>query len=152
MSSIVVGFDQHPAGRAALAFGARLAVQLGAPLHVVHVVDSSDLLVDSDGPEVESSSAGLMQSEIATLMEGSAAEWEFHSRHGNTALQIARIADEHDAEMIVLGGPKRGPMALVERLLKESVSAAAVRLSRRPVVLVPEHTKRKLSEEEAEQG
>ena len=144
MTSIVVGFDQHPASRAALEFAARLADRLGAHLHVVHVVDDDDLLVDPDADDVEASLAGHVRADAAGRLASFEGGWTYYSRHGNPSWTLAGIADDAEAAMIVIGAARRGPMALVERLLGESVSASAVRLADCPVVIVPEARRRRI--------
>ncbi|WP_024793718.1 universal stress protein [Tomitella biformata] len=141
MPNLVVGYDRHPASRSALAFAADLAGRLDAGLHVVHVVDDEDVPVDPDSDDLEAATAGRAEwaraAADAQLAEFAGA-WTYYSRHGRPAVVLAQIATDTDAAMIVLGVPRKGLMAMMERLLGESVSAAEVRLAGRPVVLVPE--------------
>lgn len=138
MADIVVGLDRRAASRAALAFAASLASRLDARLHVVHVVEGADLAVDPDADDVETGAAGQVRSAATAALAGFGGAWEFYRRHGDPAAVLAQIAEETDAAMIVLGAPRRGPVAIMERLLGESVAAAEMHAAVRPVVLVPE--------------
>lgn len=40
--ALVVGYDRHPASRAAVLFAGELAGALNVPVHIVHVVDTVD--------------------------------------------------------------------------------------------------------------
>lgn len=141
MADIVVGLDRRASSRAALAFAAQLADRLDARLHVVHVVDDADMAVDPDSADAEDTAAGPVRADAVAALADFDGRWDFHRRHGDPAAVIAQVADEMDAEMIVLGAPRRGPAAIVERLLGESVAAAEIHAASRPVVLVPEHAR-----------
>lgn len=69
-------------------------------------------------------------------------------RHGDPAEQILDVADEVDADMIVLGGRKRSPLG---SLLFGSVSQAVTLDSSRPVLVTGGSERVEASEETADE-
>lgn len=51
--NLIVGYDEHPASRAALKFAAGLSRRLDAELNVIHVVTMHDYPIDPDNAEWE---------------------------------------------------------------------------------------------------
>jgi nucleotide-binding universal stress UspA family protein len=119
---IVIGYDGSSAARAAITYAVRTF--RGRRLMLVHAV-------------------GLGESEAAAesvlddvLLEGNDeladARWDARAVHGNAAEGILRIADELDAEAIVLGTRGRGSVTS----LLGSVSHRVVQFADRPVMVV----------------
>ncbi|MFF0545166.1 universal stress protein [Nocardia thailandica] len=136
---LVVGYDEHR-GRAALTHAIALAARLDAHLHVVHVVDTYDTPVDPDTDDWEQRTGARAEAERAHACAELAAlpgNWSFYTAHGDPARILAAIADDHDAAMIVIGAPRPGLAALVERLVGASVSTRLVHHGHRPVLVVP---------------
>ena len=141
--ALVVGFDRHSASHAALRFAMGLAEQLGARLHVVHVLDLEDTPIDADedgeswsrhiGRELERS-----QEEVRQILGASSVGWAYHRRSGDPANQLVAAAEDLDALMIVVGSPPRGLRTALDHILGGAVVEELFHRSSRPVVLVPD--------------
>jgi nucleotide-binding universal stress UspA family protein len=137
---LVVGFDRHPASRAALSYALDLAARIGAFVHVAHIVDTDDLPIDPDAADWEQAVTEAVDQErrgACVLLEHAASPWTYYSRPGRPAQLLAGLADTYDAEMIIIGAARGGLISLLERLLGESVSTSLVHHAHRPVLLVP---------------
>lgn len=137
---LVVGYDEHR-GRAALTHAIALAARLDAHIDVVHVVDASDTPVDpdlADWEERTAAHAAAVRADACAELAALPGNWTFHTTHGDPARALTEIADAHDAAMIIIGAPRPGLAALVDRLVGESVSTRLVHHGRRPVLVVPE--------------
>lgn len=123
---IVVGFDGSPFGAAALAHAAELARVADAELHVVAVCDTSGgwAIAHSTGagdawahelatlqPLLDEAARGLRESglRVTTVL-----------RTGEPAMEIAALAREAGADLIVLGHTGKG---VFSRWLQGSVGA-----------------------------
>lgn len=117
-TSIVVAVDMSEPSRAALQQAAWLGAQVGARVHVLHVVESNDIpagLLDQ-----LSSAAGTLRHQIerdATqgleelISEASGATpFEQHLRWGAPAEEVVKLASEVGAGLIVLGTVGRSGM------------------------------------------
>ncbi|WP_168226573.1 universal stress protein [Tomitella fengzijianii] len=141
---IVVGFDGLPAGRAALAKSAELAAALGAWLAVVHVPDTADEPVDPDSPawaEGRDAAVAAVRASAEHELAATAVRWRFDALAGPPAAVLGSVADEEHADMIVLGAPRAGLAAAMERLLGDAVAVQLLRHGHRPVLVVPEHSR-----------
>jgi nucleotide-binding universal stress UspA family protein len=125
---LVVGYDRHPASRAALVFAGELAGVLNVPVHVVHVVD---------GPDPRD--ADLERQRVADALGGPDLQWIYHRMTGDPAQLLVKAADEHSAMMLVVGRPERGVEATLGHLVAGSVARNVLRHSRCPVLVVPEY-------------
>lgn len=76
--------------------------------------------MDEEEVEVAAKEAGVVDPHVLTEV-------------GNPADRICKAAEDHDADVIVVGGHDKG---LLTRLFDPSVSAAVVRGSHRPVLVV----------------
>jgi nucleotide-binding universal stress UspA family protein len=133
MKFIVVGYDQsEPADRAlerattlAQAFGAKLVVTSVAPVLVGRAAGIDPV----DPPEAHDA-----QLEHAReLLEGAAVPIEYVRGIGHPADSIVRLADERDADLIVVGTREPG---IIERLTGGSVSEAVEHKAHRDVLIV----------------
>ena len=146
-TSIVCGVDESADSQAAIGVVASLADRLGARLVLVHVVEVA--LVPSAA--VAGSSGGIApppmipalrdeQEEAgARLLEGIAASMGLdHAEHrvvvGLPAERLADLADDEDAELIVVGSRGRGRF---KAAFLGSVSNSLVGIARCPVLIVP---------------
>ncbi|KAA8958477.1 universal stress protein [Mycobacterium sp.] len=125
--ALVVGYDPHPASRAALVFAGELAGALNVPVHVVHVVD---------GPDTP---AELERQRVADALGGPDLQWSYHRITGDPAKVLVKAADEHSAMMLVVGRPEQGVEATLGHLVAGSVARNVLRHSRCPVLVVPEY-------------
>lgn len=134
---LVVGFDRHPSGQAAVTTAACLASRLGARLLVVHVVDLEDYPLDPDAADWEEYAEAAVAREreqVRALLTGFDVPWEFLAERGDPAGRLIALAAEYDALMIVIGLPRPG---LAVHLLEASVARRVARRTDRPVLLAP---------------
>ncbi len=138
---LVVGWDLQPGSSAALAFAIGIAQRLRAHLHVVHVADADDLPTDPDACDWEEQlSRHLIDDETAarSVLDRLDMKWTYHVAHGRPGEVIAKLADQTDALMIVVGGPRGGMHSFIETIAGQSVSRQLTRRHGRPVLIVPE--------------
>lgn len=145
-ASIVCGVDGSADAQAALRVAARLATQLGLRLVVAHVAEPAYI------PAVGASPTGAMYGRYAFVEEvetqHEAAERLLdqviadaglngvrrRTATGLAAERLAELADEEDAELIVVGSRGRGAF---KAAFLGSVSNSLVGISRHPVLVVP---------------
>jgi nucleotide-binding universal stress UspA family protein len=146
-TSIVCGVDGSPDSNAAVAVAARMAERLGARLVLAHVAEPV-LTYTHAAPFGGLSSAGPLaeqevmaaQEEIGAGMLEDAAETAgvagavHRVAVGLPAEQLAEIADEEGAELIVVGSRGRGAF---KAAFLGSVSNGLVGIARCPVLIVP---------------
>ena len=145
MKTIVVGFDESERAERALRRAAELAEGLGALLVVTSVavppipgpgIDAAlpgvpEQLVAGAEDELELADRHLEQAR--RLLEGRPVRAEFVSDAGSPADRIVALADERDADLIVVGAHEAG---FLERLLGGNVSEDVARQSRHDVLIV----------------
>ncbi|MEK6229532.1 MAG: universal stress protein [Actinomycetota bacterium] len=126
MRSIVVGTDGSPSAEAALSRAVEVAKGTGARVHVVtaypDVRSSRETITSSARAEpidLREVAEGVL-ARAARKMEGEGVEVETHAREGEPAPVIIDLAQEQDADLIVVGA--RGLTGL-ERFLLGSVSS-----------------------------
>jgi nucleotide-binding universal stress UspA family protein len=136
--TILVGYDGTPESTAALAAAVRHARALDAPLHVVtcleHEAGESPTRVRRELEESEAEAATL--DEIAQRLRADGLEATTELRHslvGGAARALLDAADEHGAELIVLGFE---PKARLEELVLGSVAREVLRHAHCPVLTV----------------
>jgi nucleotide-binding universal stress UspA family protein len=135
---LVVGYDRHPASRAALIFAGELAGALKVPLHVVHVVDDRDNAVTTPA-----SSAGVGAEDVDAERQhvGDAlgdVQWTYHRLKGDPATALLEVTNQHGASMLIVGRPEQGIGAAIGHIITGNVARNLLRRSNRPVVVVPE--------------
>lgn len=138
---LVLGWDRQPGSSAALEFAVGIAQRLQAHLHVVHVADVDDFPTDPDAFDWEDQlNQRLIDDETAarSVLDPLDASWTYHAAHGRPGEVIADLADETDALMIVVGGPRGGFHSFIETIAGQSVSRQLTRRHGRPVLVVPE--------------
>lgn len=136
--ALVVGHDGHPASAAALRTAVRLAGLLGAHLHVVHSVTLQDYGLDPDIDAFEQEhdrSVFRERAAVTEAMTGTSVPWTYHEQRGDPADQLARLAADVDALLIVVGATEHGPVHHV--LGGDSVPKRLLHAQGRPVVVVP---------------
>jgi len=140
--TIVVGLDESPSSRAALAWAARHATLTRSVLRGVHVLDWPYGLDDADVVSPGASGRLMTHDQIEALYRGRITrvfdevdprpDWLIQFAHGEVARVLVHQAAE--AELLVVG--TREHVGL-ERLLVGSVSHYCLSHARCPVVAVP---------------
>ncbi len=134
---VLVATDTSPASHAAEQAGIELAVQNGASLIFVSVIDPSRLMLPGGifHTRVDQVRAGR-ETEVARIVDEARRQGvsaQFLIWEGDPGDSIIEAADAEHADVIVVGSHARGA---VGRLLLGSVSAHVVDHGRRPVVVV----------------
>jgi nucleotide-binding universal stress UspA family protein len=112
---------------------ANLAEQMGAAVSVVSV-DGLDVEMGSTMPRSEYTELARNAADgVAARIRESGREVDAEVRPGKVVPGVLVFAEEHDADLIVVGASKRGPVA--KRVLGD-VSLELVRRSRRPVMVI----------------
>jgi nucleotide-binding universal stress UspA family protein len=137
MKTIVIGYDETEASRRALeraaelgrALGARIVVTSVAPTVFAGTTRSVGALDPSDPPSEHVEELRHAHSYLAER----GIEAELVPALGDPADTIVTVADQYDADLIVVG--TREP-SIIERLLGQSVSQSVARKSHRDVLIV----------------
>jgi nucleotide-binding universal stress UspA family protein len=134
---LLVGVDGSDASAAATMAG-RLAVDLDAKVTAVYVrqlptVEPSPFGVTMSLASYWEELERLAAERAADALDRTGASWRFEVRTGEPAVQLELSADEHDADLVVVGA--RGH-SVAHRLLVGSVSTRLVHHARRPVLVV----------------
>lgn len=112
MSAIVVGVEDSDEGREAMRFAASLARQKGDRLHVVSV--HSDMYFYDGVDAMEAARANYFEGTQALAREELSGEFEFHRlMELSVPAGLTRVAEEVDAESMVIGSSHRGPFGRV---------------------------------------
>lgn len=147
--SIVVGVTPANSGvivTAAAAFAQRFEAEL-----VCVSVDASRYPVEEDAEgaviamPVDSDLADAVTEEfdprlratIAHALEPCGVRWSTRALAGGAAEELARVADELDAEMIVVGTRERGIRGSLHEFFNGSVAVQLAHRQHRPVVVIP---------------
>jgi nucleotide-binding universal stress UspA family protein len=141
---ILVGGDASEGTRAALRWAAELAADLRARVVVVHAFEplahleelgpGADLVAARERAEAE------LRGSVCEDLRARGVEHEARLREGLPARVLIDVADEVDADLIVVGARRRGPW---KKLLLGSTSSALPQLTSRPVVVVHERSDRR---------
>lgn len=135
--TVVVGYDRSRAARAALGEAARRAGPEGT-LVVVYATSSPDALFDQAGYEevvgAHDHDVRQIREDVAEIDVGGATVEVLLARKP-VAETLVGMGRAFDADEIVLGLRRRGRL---QSLMRRSVSKAILRISDRPVVVVPE--------------
>jgi len=136
LKTIVVGFDDTEPARRALERAADLAEAFGAKLVVTSVAPILVGATRGAGPIDPVDSPDEHRKELKDarkLLEARSIEVEFVPALGEPADTIAELADDRDADMIVVGTRDPG---ILERLLGQSVSERVAHHAHRDVLIV----------------
>jgi nucleotide-binding universal stress UspA family protein len=136
MSTILVGYDETPGSQRALERAAALAKALGSKLVVTSVTPvminagrSAGAIDPTDPPEKHAKELEAAR----VYLQGQGLEADYQAAVGEPADAIVQLADQVDAEMIVVG--TREPN-LIQRLTGQSVSESVSHHSHRDVLIV----------------
>lgn len=141
MKRILVATDGSEHGRAAVVTGAGLARRSGAGFDVVTVVEVVALPPDLVPPGIDASEHELefireaRETAKQQAREAGAAEARIHVRAGLTPQLVNRVADDIEADLIVVGA---NPEPALARSLVGSTGRRIVYLAQRPVMVANE--------------
>jgi nucleotide-binding universal stress UspA family protein len=139
MSTILIATDGSSAAQAAVDVGVRLASEHGSDVVFVHayrelavyaVPFAPIVAVPHEVTEADDDTPLLAAAEIA---DQAGVTHDVRLVAGDTVTTILRVADEVDAEMIVIGSNRHGAIGTA---LLGSVSLELLRRVRRPVLIV----------------
>ena len=137
---VVVGFDGSPASYSAVESAAVIAAANGWRVHVMSVLPAMssyklNLGVDEPRSEIEDLRIQLRDVAIRDAIgnECDRTGWSRQVVIGNPAREIARVAGERAANLIVLGRSQRGA---IDRLLGADATMQVMRCSSVPVLIV----------------
>jgi nucleotide-binding universal stress UspA family protein len=136
MHTIVVGYDETEPSRRALDRAAALASAFGSKVIVTSVSPVMIAPGHGAGPIDPTDPPAEHIAELARArehLEGKGVDAEYQAAVGEPAETIVQLADERNADLIVVG--TREPNVL-ERLLGQSVSAAVSRRAHCDVLIV----------------
>ena len=134
--SVVLGLDTSPGAQRALAVAIRIARALDVPLVLVHGIEPPGRV----GEEVGEARDAIEELEERVTRPAVAAAEDAGVRtivevvESRPAPALVAVADEHDAEVIVVGTWNESPL---RGLLLGSVAHKLLQLSDRPVLCVP---------------
>ena len=138
MKQILVATDGSPSAHEAVEVGLELAKEQGADVTFVHVTDPDELRGGRGGTHPITHTEEVDDSELVLKAAGEAADeagvsYALERVSGNTVESIVALADEKDADLIVVGSRGRGAVATA---LLGSISHGVLRHAGRPVLIV----------------
>jgi nucleotide-binding universal stress UspA family protein len=145
-TSIICGIDGSADSQAALAYAEQLSSRLGTRLVLAHVAElahipyaaayplggSAGQLAVMEETESQEEAAERLLEQVA--VDAGLADAERRVAIGHPGERLADLADEEDAELIVVGSRGRGAF---KAAFLGSVSNSLVGVARCPVVVVP---------------
>jgi nucleotide-binding universal stress UspA family protein len=139
-ATLVVGYTRDRASEHVLAVAADLGRRLQAQLRVVHVIEAGDYPPDPDSSDWELQAQRTVsehRDHVAHTLAATDVPWDYEVRRGNVASELAQLAEEHDALLIIVGSRGEGLRTALSRLVEPSVSHGAIQIQHRPVLVVP---------------
>ena len=136
MKKILVGYDGTETSKHALMRAAEIGKALGSKIAITSVAPMLITAGRSMGPYDPADPPKAHESQLAearTLLEAQGITPTLEEGHGDPADVILEVADQIDADLIVLGTHER---SLVERALGMSVSGEVSRKAHRDVLIV----------------
>ena len=127
MERILVAIDGSSSAHEALHVALDLAAEQGTPVTIAHVVDASNGGVLPDAKDDDALQEAL---ELARHAE---VEPELTLLHGDAAAELAKLAEEIDADLVIVGS--RG-LGRASASLLGSVSRSTLEACKRPVMVV----------------
>ena len=136
MQKILVGYDDTDPSKRALERAAELAKAFDAKVVVTSVAPLLHGATRSVGPVDPSDSPAMHEEQLknaAAVLSGEGIEPELIPATGDPAAAIARLADDVDADLVIVG--TREP-SVVERVMRHSVSREVARRVHRDLLIV----------------
>lgn len=138
----VVGFDGTDQSRRAVAHAATKAKTSGAQIHLVQVIEwspysfhTAEELAERHGRrEQELDRARAICQPVADALKADGIEASCETRHGNAAELLCKIAEEKNADQIVIG--RTGDSAFAQRLLG-GLAITLAQVAPVPLTIVP---------------
>jgi len=139
LARILCATDGSEHADRALRYATQLASQPGAELHIVHVIEKLTVgrLAGQNVFLNEAEIKSKITQQTAEITDGQGVNTTLHATKGNAnrlAQRIAEIADNVDADVIVIGTHGHAPIA---GLLLGSVTAQLLHVAHRPVLALP---------------
>ena len=135
---ILIGVDGSARAQAALEVGLRLAARLDALSVLVHVVPASEWTPTAFSmravPERLDAAGDAVLRAAAAQAEAAGVRCKLELVGDVPGEALARVADVVEADLIVIGLGRRGPLA---RVVRRDVARALARSTSRPVLIVP---------------
>lgn len=128
---------------------AGLARDLGVHLVLAHVDASQQVWHGADGSvyatpldpdqvaEDREAATDALREHLAALLERTEVMWDLRALVGDPAQELARLAAEEDARLVVLGTRRPGWRGRVEEFFTGSVAVRLAHHQHRPVLVVP---------------
>jgi nucleotide-binding universal stress UspA family protein len=136
--TIVVGIDDSPGSRRALAWTAELAAGLSARVVAVHVFEPlahvGELSPGVDLRALRERAAGHVQGELCQPLRERGIQHEARTLEGEPAEVLLAVARKDQADLIVVGARRMG---LLKTLALGSTSHKVIHDAGSPVVIVP---------------
>jgi nucleotide-binding universal stress UspA family protein len=138
MKQILIATDGSPSAQEAVEVGLELAKEQGADVTFVHVTEPDEFTGGRTGARPITHAEPIDDSELALKAAAQAAEeagvsYALERVAGETVEAIGALADETDADVIVVGSRGRNPLTTA---LLGSVSHGVLRRANRPVLVV----------------
>ena len=140
---ILLGIDGSEGSQRALQFAAQRAKASGEAIIVAYVIEWSPYSFNTPQEneerhkrreeELKQAAASILQPAVEQL-KAQSIEAQSVAKHGHAAQVMADLAEQHDAQMIVVG--RRGQSGL-KALLFGSVAGSLVQIASVPVTVVP---------------
>ena len=100
---IVVGYDGSDHSKRALKIAIDLAKKYGSEVLVVTVVDYSALSSDQAAIRIAGEAANQISAEASESLSRENVPHRTYVRQGDPSAEITRVAEENDADLIVVG-------------------------------------------------
>ncbi len=136
--------DQLPRTAAALAegLGVHLVCAFVDPASYLTEWEPGESLtaasLDPAGNEEAQFPSEEVQERLESILGPPGAEWSFRPLNGDVSHALRRLADSAGATLLIVGGPRAGVLARVDRLLEGSVSESLTCSQIRPVLVIPD--------------
>jgi len=139
ITRIVVAADGSPASSQGLEQVADLAPRVGAEVVVVFVRPApsaalvAPVMADASVMETLDQQEAEVRSEVLRLLGGKSVVWDFVVRSGSPGEEIVQVADESNADLVVVGSNRHSSL---HNLVLGSTAAYLATHSRAPVLVM----------------